>query len=79
MRIIIGNIPEDSTEESVHEALGALVPAESITLVRESSPLTAVVEFEMTRAQADTLAKRIQGRSYHGHTLTAWVPHLGWK
>ena len=79
MRIIIGNIPDDSTEESVREALGDLAPVEAITLVRESSPMTAIIEADMTQVQADTLAKRIKGRSYHGRSLTAWVPKMGWK
>jgi len=33
----------------------------------------------MTKADADALAKRIQGRIYEGRELRAWVPIMNWK
>jgi hypothetical protein len=79
MRIVIGNLPDDSTEESLREELASLAPVEAITIARESSPLTAVIETGLPRTEAEHLAKRIHGRSYRGHTLTAWVPKMDWK
>jgi hypothetical protein len=34
---------------------------------------------EMTRPQAEALAKRITGRMYQGRPLRAWVPAMGWE
>jgi hypothetical protein len=34
---------------------------------------------ETTRAAAETLAQRINGRLYQGRPLRAWVPAMDWK
>jgi hypothetical protein len=39
---------------------------------------TALIELETSPEQAKSLAKRIQGRVYHGHELRAWVPMMDW-
>jgi hypothetical protein len=80
MRIVIGNLPEDISEEKIKEALKDIAPPETITLVREgdaTSP-TAIIEMEMPRAAAETVARRITGRIYQGKPLRAWVPMTGW-
>jgi len=51
---------------------------DKIKLVKESGTPTAVIEMEVTRAQADVLAKRISGRMYQGRALNAWVPLMDW-
>jgi hypothetical protein len=79
MRIVIGNIPDDSTEESLREALSQFAPAESITIVPEGSAPSAVIDMAMSKDRAEALAKRIQGRIYRGRALTAWVPAMDWK
>jgi RNA recognition motif-containing protein len=79
MRIVVGNIPEDSTEDSLREALEPFTLTESITLNRDGSVITALIDVVMTRDQAQALAKRIQGRMYKGRALTAWVPAMGWE
>jgi hypothetical protein len=79
VRIVIGNIPDDSTEDSLREALSGLATVEKVSINREGSPPTAVVEVDLSRFQADALAKRIQGRMYKGRSLTAWVPTFGWE
>ena len=79
MRIVIGNLPDDVTEDGIQEALSAFAPVGAISLVRESGTPSAVIEMEMTKPQADALANRIQGRSYQGRTLRAWVPIMDWK
>ena len=78
MRIVIGNLPDDVTEESIREALQPFAPVESIKLVKESGTPTAVIETAMGRPQADALAKRIAGRIYKGRPLNAWVPAMDW-
>jgi len=78
MRIVIANLPDDVTEEAVREALGAFAPLEKIKLIKESGTPTVVIEMEMTRAQAEALAKRIHGRNYEGRQLRAWVPTMDW-
>ena len=78
MRIVIANLPDDVTEEAVREALGAFAPLEKIKLIKESGTPSVVIEMEMTRAQAEALAKRINGRSYEGRQLRAWVPAMDW-
>jgi len=78
MRIVIGNLPDDASEESIREALKPFAPVESIKLVKESGAPSALIEMEMTRASAEALAKRISGRIYQGRDLRAWVPAMDW-
>jgi RNA recognition motif-containing protein len=78
MRIVIGNLPDQVTEEGVREALSAFAPVDKITLIKESGTPSALIEMEMTRAQAEALAKRIHGRMYQGRELRAWVPTMDW-
>jgi hypothetical protein len=78
MRIVIGNLPDDVTEESIREALKDLAPIEKIKLVKESGAPSAVIETDMPRQSAEALAKRIAGRIYHGKPLNAWVPLMDW-
>ena len=78
MRIVIANLPDDVTEEAVRDALCAFAPLEKIKLVKESGTPSVVIEMEMTRAQAEALAKRIHGRNYEGRQLRAWVPTMDW-
>ena len=78
MRIVIGNLPDDVTEESIREALKDLAPVEKIKLIKESGAPTALIETAMGRPQAETLAKRISGRIYKGKALSAWVPTMNW-
>jgi RNA recognition motif-containing protein len=80
MRIVIGNLPEDISEEKIKEALKDIAPPETITLVREGDPKnpTAVIESEMSKAAAETVAKAINGRIYQGKPLRAWVPLSTW-
>jgi len=79
MRIVIGNLPDDATEDGIQEALSAFAPVDAIQLVRESGAPSAVIEMEMTKPQADALAKRIHGRIFQGRELRAWVPIMDWK
>ena len=74
MKIVIGNLPDDSTEEGLRDALSGIMEAGSILLLNESGTPSAVIEVNMTRVQADALAKRIHGRIYKGRDLRAWVP-----
>jgi len=78
MRIIIGNLPDDISEESIRDALKSFAPVESIKLVTGSGTPSALIEMEMTRASADALAKRIQGHVFQGRPLSAWVPTMNW-
>ncbi len=78
MRIVIGNLPDDVTEERIQEALSAFAPVEQIKLVHESGAPTALIELETTHAHAESLANRIRGRLYHGKPLNAWVPTMDW-
>jgi RNA recognition motif-containing protein len=78
MRIVIGNLPDDVSEDSIREALKPFAPVERIKLVKESGTPSAVIEMEMTRASAEALAKRISGRIYQGRDLRAWVPAMDW-
>jgi hypothetical protein len=77
-RIVIGNLPDDISEEEIREALKEYAPIEKISLIKESGAPTAVIETDATHAHAKALAERIKGRLYQGHTLTAWVPTMDW-
>jgi RNA recognition motif-containing protein len=78
MRIVIGNLPDDVTEEAIREALSPFAATDTIKLVKESGTPSAVIEVEMPRAQAEALAKRIHGRIFQGRDLRAWVPLMNW-
>ena len=78
MRIVIGNLPDNVTEESIKDALKPFAPVEQIKLVKESGAPTALIETTMGRLQAEALAKRISGRLYQGRALNAWVPLKDW-
>ena len=53
-------------------------PVEKIKLVKEGNTPSALIEMEMTRAEAEALARRIHGRMYQGRELRAWVPLMDW-
>ncbi|MDM0106977.1 RNA-binding protein [Variovorax sp. J22R24] len=76
--IVIGNLPDDVTEEGIREALSSFAQADKIRLANESGTPTALIDVEMSRAQAESLAQRINGRSYEGRVLRAWVPKMDW-
>jgi RNA recognition motif len=78
MRIVVGNLPDDITEEGIRDALSAFAPVDAIKLMKESGTPSAVIEMDMSRAQAEALAKRIDGRMYKGRGLSAWVPLRDW-
>jgi len=78
MRIVIGNLPDDISEDGIHEALKPFAPVENIKLVKEGGTPSALIEMEITRPQAEALAKRIHGRIYQGRELRAWVPLMDW-
>ena len=78
MRIVIGNLPDNITEDGIREALGAFAPVDKIKLVKEGGAPGALIEMEMTRAAAEALAQRINGRLYQGRALRAWVPAKDW-
>jgi RNA recognition motif-containing protein len=78
MRIVVGNLPDNVTEEGIREALSSFAPVDKIQLVKESGTPSAVIDMEMSRPQAEALAKRINGRLYHERTLRAWVPVMDW-
>jgi RNA recognition motif-containing protein len=78
MRIVVGNLPDDVSEEGIRAALSPFAPVEKIKLVKESGTPSAVIDMELTRLQADALAKRINGRMYQGRALRAWVPVMDW-
>lgn len=78
MRIVIGNLPGDISEEGIRDALKSFAPVENIKLVTGSGTPSAVIDMKMTRAAADALAKRIQGHSFQGQALSAWVPTMDW-
>ena len=79
MRILIGNLPDNVTEDGIREALSAFAPVDAITLFHESGTPTALIELETSREHAESLAKRIKGRMYRGRELNAWVPIMDWK
>ena len=74
MRIVIENLPQDTSEEHIREALSSWAQVGEVKLIKgASSPLT-VVEVP-TRALADSLVRHINGHFYKGRELAAWVPH----
>jgi hypothetical protein len=78
VRIVIGNLPADVSEEGIKEALKPFTPVDSVKLVKDSGAPTALIETTMSRPQAEALAKRISGRIYQGKPLSAWVPTMDW-
>jgi len=79
MRIVIGNLPDDVSEEGIREALSSFAPADTIKLIKGSGAPSAIIEVAMARGQADALAQRINGRIYQGRALRAIVTVMNWK
>lgn len=79
MRVVIGNLPDDVSEDGIREALRPFAPVDKILLVKDSGAPSAVIDMEMTRGQAEALAERINGRMHQGRSLRAWVPTMDWK
>jgi len=79
MRIVIGNLPDDVSEEGIRDALSAFVPVDTIKLIKESGTPSAIIETAMARGQAEALARRIDGRIYQGRALRAFVTVMDWK
>jgi hypothetical protein len=79
MRIVIANLPDDITEEQLRASLQGFAPPEKVSLQKQSDTPSAVIEMDITRAQAEALAKRISSHNFGGRTLTAWVPTMGWE
>ena len=78
MRIVVANLPDDVSEEGIRTALSPFAPVDKIKLVKESGTPSALIEMDMTRADAEALAKRIHGRMFQGRELRAWVPIMDW-
>ena len=78
MRIVVANLPDDVSEEGIRAALSPFAPVDKIKLVKESGTPSAVIDMEITRLQAEALAKRINGRMYQGRALRARVPVMDW-
>ena len=78
VHIVIGNLPDDVTEEGIRDALSAFAQADKIRLFNESGTPSALIDVDMPRAQVEALANRINGRSYQGRVLRAWVPKMDW-
>ena len=79
MRIMVGNLPDDITEEAIREELGDIAPINAVKLVPEGGAPSAMIEMEISRADAEAAARRIHGRIYKGRELRAWVPLMDWR
>lgn len=78
VHIVIGNLPDDVTEDGIREALRSFATADKIRLADQSGTPTALIDIDGSHAQAESLARRINGRSYQGRLLRAWVPKMDW-
>ena len=74
MRIVIENPPRGGSADEIRKDLSPFAPVEKIAMVEEGSMPTAVIEADMTRAQAIMLATRIDGLIRKGQRRHAWVP-----
>ena len=77
IRVALGNLPPEITEEDLQEDLKHLGYDLSIHLQRSGSNnrVTAVLMFEgMTRTTAEKLADQLDGMPYRDRTLRAYVP-----
>ena len=74
MRIVIENLSRDVSEDEIRKDLSPFAPVEQIALVKEGGIPTAVIEMDMTQAEAVALAARIEGLIHKGQRLHAWVP-----
>jgi len=78
IRIVVGNLPDDVTEEGIRTVLSEFAPVDKIRLTKASGAPSAIIELETSRPHAEALAKRLDGRIYHGRPLRAWVPLMDW-
>jgi hypothetical protein len=77
IRVAVGNLPPEITEEDLQEEFEHLGYDLTIHLERSGSSdrVTAVIMFEgMTRITAEKLADQLDGMPYQDRTLRAYVP-----
>jgi hypothetical protein len=77
MKLVIGNLPPETTAEELASALAEHGIESTVTLNTEGNPdkVTAIVVVpDMDRPTADRLALRISGIHHKGRTLRAFVP-----
>jgi hypothetical protein len=74
MRIVIENLPHDVAEDEIRQDLSSYAPLDKIEVIMEGSMPSAIIEVDMTHADAVTLAMRIDGLFHKGRKLRAWVP-----
>lgn len=77
-RIIIGNLPPDTTVEEIEQVArdgGAEAPTVKLNREGDADKVTAVLELpNLDRAGADRIAADIDGSRYRERTLSAYVP-----
>lgn len=77
IRVALGNLPPDVTEDDIHDELEHLGYEFEIFLERSGNEdrVTAVITFDgMTRNAAKKLAQQLNGMLYRDRTLRAYVP-----
>lgn len=77
IRVALGNLPPDVTEEDIHDELEHLGYEFTIFFERSGNEdrVTAVITFDgMTRNAAKKLAEQLNGMIYRDRTLRSYVP-----
>lgn len=74
MKILITGLPDHVQENGLREALKIFGDILDIRIIQEGkAPPWALVDFEITRGQAASIADKINGIHYQGKTLGAQV------
>jgi RNA recognition motif-containing protein len=71
--ILIRNLPDTITEETLREGLGNYIPITKIELIPDPAPDTsdmqAIVHAEFSTFEAETFAQRFNGRVIQGRKV----------
>ncbi|PXF29066.1 hypothetical protein WH50_22800 [Pokkaliibacter plantistimulans] len=74
MKIIIEGLAVDISADDIRRDYGGYAPIQRIDMVRYADHAIAIVEMDISRAQANFLAARICAQVRLDTQLRAWVP-----
>ena len=72
-RILLANLPDDTSETRIRAALSPYAPIAAIEVIRQGTAPAAIVDFAVDHETADRLAHRLNGIWHAGRFLRASV------
>ncbi|MDH2431790.1 hypothetical protein QCD60_04375 [Pokkaliibacter sp. MBI-7] len=74
MKIVIEGLAASITADDIRRDYGTFAPILRVDVIKDEPHAIAIVEMDMTRAEANFLAARICAQVHLDKRLRAWVP-----